>query len=528
MKTMALGRRWSRIVLPALLCVMVVGGAAFGGEEGRAKYVFLFIGDGMGVAQRQAAELYVAALKEPARSGRDRLLMNTFPSQGLTATHDLTSVIPDSSSAGTAISTGFRTRSGVVGMDADAKVPYETIAESAKKCGWKVGILTTVSLDHATPAAFYAHVPSRGHMYDISLQLARSGFDYFAGGQLMEPVSKSDPDKPNALEEAKKNGYTVAMGRAGLDALKPGIGKTIAMSANVDQFAAMYFTVDQAREGGHVSLADYLVKGIELLENPEGFFIMVEGGRIDWACHGNDAGAAIHDTLALDEAVAKAVAFSRKHPEETLIVVTGDHETGGMALGFAGTRYTFSIDKIQRQKMSYIQFNSRLEEYKRAHNSTADAKLEDLMPLIQEAFGLYIMPDEEKAVLTKTVAAGKTQGASDEVKNAGRDAELKLKSGMALSDLELSVLRDAFKQSMIGRKERVKDDHAYLVYGNEEPLTVKLTTILNNKAGLAWTSYSHTGAPVQTSALGTGAEQFNGYYHQTEIHRKIMAITGLR
>ena len=98
-------------------------------------------------------------------------------------------------------------------MDPDGKVTYENITELAKKRNWKVGILSTVSLDHATPAAFYAHVPSRKQMYDISMQLAASGVDYFAGGQLLEPRDKKDPAKPDAVETARKNGYTVAMGK---------------------------------------------------------------------------------------------------------------------------------------------------------------------------------------------------------------------------------------------------------------------------------------------------------------------------
>ena len=140
--------------------------------------------------------------------------MNTFPAQGMTTTYDLSSVIPDSASTSTAMASGHKTRSGVIGMDAEAKIRYENITETAKKRNFKIGILSTVSLDHATPAAFYAHVPSRKQMYDISVQLANSGVDYFAGGQLLEPVDKKDPSKPNAIDLAKQKGYTVAIGRA--------------------------------------------------------------------------------------------------------------------------------------------------------------------------------------------------------------------------------------------------------------------------------------------------------------------------
>jgi len=176
------------IFVLVLALVMFVGNvfAAEAPAQTNAKYVFVFIGDGMGIAQRNAAELYLADQKGVSRPEEAKLVINTFPAQGMNTTYDLSSVIPDSASTATAIASGSKTKSGVIGMDADAKVPYETIAEKAKKKGWKVGIVSSVSLDHATPAAFYAHVPSRKQMYDISMQLANSGFDYFAGGQLME------------------------------------------------------------------------------------------------------------------------------------------------------------------------------------------------------------------------------------------------------------------------------------------------------------------------------------------------------
>ena len=278
------------IVLAALLTVSVISGRPLVASEPKgtkAKYLFLFIGDGMAVAQRNAAELYLAREKGVCRPEEARLVMNTFPAQGMNTTYDLTSVIPDSASTATAISCGHKTRSGVIGEDAEAKISYESIAEVAKRKHLKVGILSTVSLDHATPAAFYAHVPSRKQMYDISMQLANSGFDYFAGGQLMEPLNKKDPSKPNALDTAKRNGYTIIVGREAFKALKPGIGKVIAMNALVDQDAAMYYKLDQNNNQDQVTLAEYLAKGIKLLDNPHGFFIMVEGGKIDWACHAN-------------------------------------------------------------------------------------------------------------------------------------------------------------------------------------------------------------------------------------------------
>ena len=162
----------------------------------------------------------------------------------------------------TAMSCGYKTKSGVVGMDAEAKVSYENIAETAKNNNWKVGIISTVSLDHATPAAFDAHVKSRQQMYEISLQLANSGFNYFAGGQLLEPTDKKDPNKPNAIELAKKNGYTVAMGRAGFETLKPGASKVIAMNATVDKACGhVLHPRPEERPATNVTLGEYVEKG---------------------------------------------------------------------------------------------------------------------------------------------------------------------------------------------------------------------------------------------------------------------------
>ncbi len=167
-----------------LFLVMALGAAFWGwvspsiaradDRENRAKYVFLFIGDGMGLAQRRAAELYLTVQGRPGAEQNARLVMNTLPAQGLADPSDLGSFIPDSASAATAMACGRKTRSGFLSMEADGKTRCETIAETAKKNGWKVGILSTVSLDHATPAAFYAHVPSRRLMEEIVLQLADS------------------------------------------------------------------------------------------------------------------------------------------------------------------------------------------------------------------------------------------------------------------------------------------------------------------------------------------------------------------
>ncbi len=432
--------------------------------------------------------------------------MNSFPVQGVNTTYDLTSIIPDSASTGTAIASGNKTASGVVGMDPAGKVSYETIAEYAKKQGWKIGVITSVSLDHATPAAFFAHQSSRSKYFEIAQDMVNSNFDYFAGGGLLQPKGK-DNDQPDVLQTAKTKGYAVVQKRTDFGALTPANGQVIAINEKLQDSSSIEYDMD--RSPSTLSLADFTRKGIELLDNPTGFFMMVEAGKIDWADHANDAAASIRDTLALDSAIAEAFKFYQTHPAETLIVVTGDHETGGMTIGFAGIQYNAFFDKIQNQKISYVEFNKKLDEFKKTKGATA--KFDDVAPLIQDSFGLIVMSKEDRTALAE---------------KAKTDKEAAKKLGMVLSDLELKTIQDALAETMKDIKLRLTDDYTYLLFGGYEPLTVKLTTILNQKAGIGWTSYSHAGVPVQTSAVGVNADIFNGYYDQPDIYKKMMVIAG--
>ncbi|MDR1025048.1 MAG: alkaline phosphatase, partial [Treponema sp.] len=286
-------------------------------RQGQAKYVFLFIGDGMAMAQISSTEVYATA-----RSSKDisitRLDFTRFPVSGLTTTYDAGTFITDSASAITAIATGNKTLSGVINMDPAKRQNYKTIAEYAHDAGMKVGIVSSVTLDHATPAGFFAKVPSRSNYYDIAVQMVQSDFEYFAGGGLLQPTGK-DRDQRDVIQLAGERGYTYVNDKGAFNALRPGVGKVLAVNAILQDSGSMPYELD--RSGDDLSLADYTRKGIELLDNPQGFFMMVEGGKIDWACHANDAGAAIHDVLALDNAIKEAVAFAQAHPGETLIIV---------------------------------------------------------------------------------------------------------------------------------------------------------------------------------------------------------------
>jgi alkaline phosphatase len=286
---------------------------------------------------------------------------------------------------------------------------------------------------------------------------------------------------------ARDAGYTYVNSRAAFDALAPGAGKVLAINATLQDAGSMPYELD--RKAGDLSLADYTRKGIELLQdNPKGFFLAVEGGKIDWACHANDAGAAIYDVIALDNAVKTALDFARSHPQETLIVVTGDHETGGMTIGFAGTQYNTFFDKVALQKKSFIAFNDEILISYKKNTPKERARLADLLPAIRESFGLDYN---------------------------------------ALSDFQKQQLEFAFQRSMGGDIERPVAEDQYLLYGGYEPLTVKITQLLNQTAGIGWTSYAHTGVPVTTFASGVHQELFSGYYDNTDLFRKLVSAMNL-
>ncbi|MBF0552806.1 MAG: alkaline phosphatase, partial [Deltaproteobacteria bacterium] len=324
-------------------------------DQRNPKYVFLFIGDGMSMTQRYSAETYLGAIKNPTNPNLVKLASSGFPVCGMCTTYDLTSICPDSASTGTAIASGYKTTSGTLAMDPSGKYPYKSIATMAKEKGMKVGIVSSVSIDHATPAVFYANQPTRSNYYQIAIQLGQSGFDYFGGGGFLSPTGTNN-DQPDAYVQAQKMGYKLVNNKTDFLALKPSTDKIYAYEAALDAEKALYYEID--RTSSMISLADFTRKGIELLDNPKGFFMMVEGGKIDWTCHANDARTSIDDTLALDNAVKEAITFYEQHPDDTLIIITADHETGGMTIGWAGTKYGTFYQNLSGQTMSYDAFNT--------------------------------------------------------------------------------------------------------------------------------------------------------------------------
>ncbi|WP_171905553.1 alkaline phosphatase [Eisenbergiella tayi] len=492
-------------------------------QAGVPKYVFLFIGDGMSYPQVQLTNYYLSASQgqnagtvtvegeeKTKLDSKNNLTMMSFPIAGSAQTYDSTSFAPDSASTATSIATGNKTWSGSINVSEDFTQTYETIAEKLKaQKDMKIGILSTVNLNHATPAAFYAHQASRSSYYDIGLEMIDSGFDYFAGGGLLQPTGK-EKDKEDLYALAEAAGYKVVQTQAEAEALKAEDGKVIAIDEHLADSSAMSYELDRAEE--EWALADYVEKGIEVLDNDKGFFMMVEGGKIDWACHANDAASTITDTIALDNAVEKAVEFYNEHPEETLIIVTGDHETGGLTIGFAGTDYDTFIKNFENQKISYAKYDSDyVSGYK--ENKT---DFETVMKDVTELFGLQ-------------APAGTDSETTQQKDSADQHPESDNDGALVMTEYEYGQLKAAYETTMsrTGEEAEFAQDE-YIRYGSYEPLTVTITHILNNKSGINFGSYAHTGLPVEVLVQGVGAESFDGYYDNTDIYSKMAALLGVQ
>ena len=467
------------------------------------KYVFLFIGDGMSYPQIQSTADYLGALKDTdyfqaqpslddnkgaKLDGPSYLNFMNFDVAGSAVTFDSNSFAPDSASTATSIATGHKTYSGTINMSEDYKTAYETIAEQVhEQKGMSVGVISSVNLNHATPAAFYAHQASRSNYYEIGLELIDSGFEYFAGGGLLKPTG-SDGKQADLCTLAEDAGYNVVKTQD--EAEKVSEGPVIIIDEHLADGDAMAYELD--RTDDMWSLADHVEKGIEVMEDDkDGFFMMCEGGKIDWACHANDAASSIHDTEAFADAVQVAIDFGKKHPKDTLILVTGDHETGGLSIGFAGTDYDTYLTLLKNQKISFAKFDSDYVAGYKENKTSFDAVLKD----VEKLFGLKASGSEtDKLVLTS---------------------------------YELSCLKAAYEKSNNGTSSPHAQEE-YVLYGTYEPVTVTITHILNNKSGISFTSYSHTGLPVAVLAEGTGADLFEGYYDNTQIYSRLASLLKIK
>lgn len=442
----------------------------------QAKYVFFFIGDGMGPHQVLSTEMYLAELE--GKIGRQPLLMTTFPYSGQVATFSASNGITDSAASGTCLASGEKTDNGMIGQTPDG-TPAISVASRLKQQGWGVGIMTTVTIDHATPSAHYAHTPSRSDYYIIGTQLAESGFDFFGGSGFACPQDKNNASAPNLYDLCQENGYMLVGGyvaaKANVDAPKMIVVPEGCLEDRTRGAGALPYAID--RQEGDLSLAQIVEVAIEHLSRNDRFFMMAEGGKIDYASHGNDGGTVLREVIDFDNAIKLAYDFYLQHPDETLIVITADHETGGMALG--NSDYVLNLKVLAEQKCS------------------SDV-LSDQLSALHKREGEYLTWEQVKEVLISNTGLYATVEITDE------------------EDKQLQAAYESMMQYHGVEQTLYKDINA---------LAAKALGILNQKARLGWTSKGHTASAVPVFAIGVGAERFTGWHDNSEIAPLIYQAT---
>lgn len=273
------------------------------------KNIIILIGDGMGVTQVYTG---YTALKGDMN-------ITQMPVSGFSITKSESDYITDSGAGGTAIATGQKVPNHHIAMDKDGK-PINSILEYASRNGLSTGMVVTCDVTHATPASFVAHNKNRSNYEEIALDYLKTDIDVFIGGGYKNFANRKD--KVNLLDELVKKQYKVARSLSEINTKTD--TKVAALLVDKHLPSMLEGRGDVLPQGTKIAL--------EILKNnPKGFFMMVEGSQIDWACHSNNTKSVIAEMLDFDKAVGAALEFAKKD-KNTLVIVTADHETGGMAL----------------------------------------------------------------------------------------------------------------------------------------------------------------------------------------------------
>jgi len=439
------------------------------------KYVFYFIGDGMGVNQVNGTRVFISSPKEANTDSVSiqQLLMTTFPVASVATTHSATNRVTDSAASGTALATGHKTYNHAIGVDVN-KQSLTSIAYKAKRSGYAVGIASTVGIDHATPASFYAHQPSRNLYYEIASELPATNFDFFGGSGFF---ASQDKKRTDILTKITDGGYTIVRGYDAFDKLPNSTKKVVLIQKEGKNPTDVPYAIN--RDKDDLTLTQITKAAIkQLSKNKKGFFVMLEGGKIDWACHGNDAATVFQEVVDMDNAVKVAYNFYLKHPKQTLIVITADHETGGLALGtgayhlnFGALHYqTCSIDKLTEA------FNKLRKEKKN------QVTWEEAKNLLSEKMGFW--------------------------------------KHLTLTWPQERKLHDVFEESFVNKDVSLDEN----MYASNEPLAAAAKEVMSSIALVSWASSGHSDGLVPVYAIGVGANEFKTTQENSDIPVKIEKI----
>jgi len=321
--------------------------------------------------------------------------------------------------------------------------------------------------------------------YEIALDLPKANFDFYAGGGFLKPnTTYEKKEAPSVFPIFEEAGYTVARGYNDYKAKASTAKKMILIQEEKYNQSSLPYAID--RKDGDLTLAQITESALSFLtqKNNKGFFLMVEGGMIDWACHANDAATAFREVIDMDEAIQIAYEFYKKHPKETLIVVTADHETGGMALGKTGG-YDMNLKVLEYQKQSPGVLSDRIKELRKQKEHKVT--WEEIKDILGETMGFW--------------------------------KELPMKWEYE------KMLRDSYEASFSKAANLAMEKS---LYAELEPLAAKAKEVLNDMARIGWTTGSHSAGYVPIYAIGAGSELFKGKMDNTDIPKRIAKAGGYK
>lgn len=442
------------------------------------KYIFYFIGDGMGFNHILATEQFNAVRE--GKSDIERLNFSQFATRNFVTNYSASSQVTDSAAAGTALSTGVKTANSYIGVDTEGR-ELRNITDVASELGYMVGLVTNVGINHATPSCFYSHATDRFRFPDHIDRLIESDVAFLAGSTIMDyhsgPINDKYEKIPTAAlaERIREAGIAVEVDVERAATIRD---SRVVLVANAEQNRHVPYVIDRKGDEQH-TLPAYTRAAISYMKNnaDDRFFLMVEGGKLDYAAHEQDPVATFSEVNEFAEAVQLALDFAAEHPDETLIVVTSDHETGGFALGW--DRYEVRLNLLTSQRRSTIATTKLIRQMRKE----GKRDWEEYKAALSESFGLWShvpVTKEEEALLRHDFY------------------EIFLKYGPVVSGL----------------------------YNNNERIVYDAIRILNSHASLEWTSILHTGMYTPLYVNGAGESLFLECRDQTDIPKVMVKLMG--
>ena len=470
------------------------------GQGAEPKNVILLIGDGMGPQVVGLAIYYNLFMNGPEKPLHLEKLM-AAGNTGYCLTYQYGTVVTDSASAATALASGVKTRDAIIGKNHDGR-PMRTITDVALQEKKAAGIISNTRMTHATPAAFYAQVIHRDMENEIAAQLVERGDIHvaFSGGaqhfipdgtrveespdlngikQAAGWGSSKRKDKRDLIEEAKKKGYGFI---ATDEQLKNLDGK--ATEKVLGLFSASGFPSAIDRQPHHMTgvptLSQLTEKALEILsKNAQGFFLMVEGGQVDWVAHGNDVASVLHEMMELDQTLGAILRFANAHPD-TLVIVTADHDTGGLAIGYSSYQPPAPV-KLPTG-----------ETWKTKYNF-GEKKIFEKMAQQKKSFLKMVIDSKgDPAAFKKEVE-----------ENSGFT--------LTIEQAQFLLARDSK-----GAFSAAKEYGEFYVYGGSNPSAL-MGRLFGKEMNTAWAVGTHTHTPVMVMGLGPGAEKFRGLLDNVQI-----------